>query len=148
MRYFIGDSWLLSDVCHSHSHLRLQVKINSCKKKKKNIKAFYLPFIMWRLAILQTSQLELITAIVVLLLSVQPFSRLLDAVFYLFHFAKRFLPHYYSLKLENIVLVAWVLLEFFFRGLLEAGTTISTKQKCIGERTGNTQEVESTVLLK
>lgn len=113
MRYFIGDSWLLSDVCDSHSHLRLQVKINSCKKKKKNIKAFYLPFIMWRLAILQTSQLELITAIVVLLLSVQPFSRLLDAVFYLFQFAKRFLPHYYSLKLENIVLVAWVLLEFF-----------------------------------
>lgn len=141
MRYFIGDSWLLSDVCDSHSHLRLQVKIKSCKKK--NIKAFYLPFIMWRLAILQTSQLELITAIaLLLLLHDQPFSRLLDAAFYLFEFAKRLLPHYYSLKLENLVCCLGIIGNMFYRGPLEVDVIISAKNKTNGSATkqGNTED--------
>lgn len=50
----------------------------SSKKKiqleKNNIKGFYLPFIMWRLAISQTSQLELIKAITLVRFHIQPFN--------------------------------------------------------------------------
>lgn len=56
--------WLLTDVCDFHVCLG-----------RRGLQRFpYLPFIMWGLAVLWTSQLKLITAVPLLMLHISPFA--------------------------------------------------------------------------